>query len=76
VAQEYLVGTDDAARRLVYGIAPNERIRHYSASAQVLADGAGSRFAWTVDVLPNELAPYISSQMDLGVAAMKKAFGG
>jgi hypothetical protein len=75
VAKEYLVSTDDAAHRLVYGIAPNERIRHYSAAAQVSADGSGSRFVWTVDVLPSELAPYISSQMDLGVAAMHKVFG-
>ena len=75
VAKEYLVSTDDASRRLVYGIAPNERIRHYSVSAQVSANGSGSRFAWTVDVLPSELAPYISGQMDLGVAAMQKAFG-
>lgn len=75
VAKEYLVSTDDASRRLVYGIAPNDRIRHYSASAQVSADGAGTRFTWIVDVLPNVLAPYISSQMDAGVAAMKKVFG-
>jgi len=27
------------------------------------------------DVLPNEIAPYISSQMDLGAAAMQKALG-
>jgi hypothetical protein len=76
VAKEYLVGADDASRRLAYGIAANERIRHYSASAQVLADGPGSRFVWTVDVLPNELVPYISAQMDAGVAAMQKAFCG
>jgi hypothetical protein len=74
VAQEYLVSTDNTAHRLVYGIAPNERIRHYSAAAQVFTDGAQARFVWTVDVLPNELAPHISSQVDLGVAAMQKAF--
>lgn len=74
VAKEYLVSTDDLARRLVYGIAPNERIRHYSAVAQVQADGAGSRFLWIVDLLPGDLAPYISGQMDVGVAAMRKAF--
>jgi hypothetical protein len=76
VAKEYLVDTDDAACRLVYGIAANERVRHYSASAQVFADGAGARFVWTVDVLPNELAPYVSAQMDVGVAAIQKVFGG
>src|ERR1700749_946470 len=74
VAKEYLVGTDDTSRRLVYGIAANDRIRHYSASAQVRGDGVGARFTWIVDVLPNELAPYISTQMDAGVAAMKKVF--
>jgi hypothetical protein len=36
-------------------------------------DSGGTRFIWTIDVLPNELAPYISEQMDFGVAAMQKA---
>jgi carbon monoxide dehydrogenase subunit G len=76
VAKEYLVGADDASHRIVYSIAPNERIRHYSASAQVFADGDGSRFVWTVDVLPNSLASYISDQMDLDTAAMQSKFGG
>jgi len=76
VAKEYLVSTDDVAHRLVYGIAPSDRILHYSAAAQVFADGTRSRFVWTVDVLPHEFAPYISAQMDLGVAAMQRAFGG
>src|SRR6202012_42835 len=47
VAKEFLVNMDDAVHRLVYGIAPNERVRHYSASARVFADGVGSRFVWT-----------------------------
>ena len=59
-----LVDCDDARRRLVYAII-NERVRHYSASVQVLADGDGrSRLVWIVDVLPNEIAPYIGGQMD------------
>jgi hypothetical protein len=54
----------------------NERIRHYSASAQVSDDGKGGvQLVWTIDLLPNEIAPYISGQMDLGAAAMQKAFG-
>lgn len=73
VMREHLVDIDDGTMRLVYGIAPNERIAHYSASAQVVADGADKcRFIWTVDMLPGDLAPYISEQMDLGCAAMKK----
>jgi carbon monoxide dehydrogenase subunit G len=73
VARELLVDCDDARRRLVYAIA-NERVKHYSASVQVMADGeARSRMIWIVDVLPNEIAPYISGQMDQGVQAMQKA---
>ena len=42
VARELLVDCDDARRRLVYAIA-NERVNHYSASVQVLADGDGAQ---------------------------------
>ena len=75
VAREQLVDCDEARRRLVYAIA-NERVKHYSASVQVLADGeARSRLIWIVDVLPNELAPYIDGQMDLGALAVQKTLG-
>ena len=75
VAREMLVSSDTERRRLVYAIAANERMKHYSASAQVTDDGKnGARLTWTVDLLPNEIAPYISGQMDLGAAAMQKAF--
>lgn len=71
-AREVLVDCDDARQRLVYAIV-SERIRQHSASVQIIDDGEGrSKFVWTVDVLPNEIAPYISAQMDLGIAAMKK----
>ncbi|MDZ4368135.1 MAG: SRPBCC family protein [Afipia sp.] len=70
-ARELLVDCDDARCRLVYAIV-GERIKQHSASFQIVDDGAGrSRFIWTVDVLPNEIAPYISAQMDLGMIAMK-----
>lgn len=70
-ARELLVDCDDARRRLVYAIV-GERIKQHSASFQIVDDGAGrSRFIWTVDVLPNDIAPYISAQMDLGMLAMK-----
>jgi carbon monoxide dehydrogenase subunit G len=76
VAREVLVDCDEARRRLVYAIA-SERVTHYNASVQVLDDGeARSRLIWIVDVLPNEIAPYISGQMDLGAQAMQRAFAG
>ena len=73
VAREQLVDCDEARRRLVYAIA-NERVSHYSASVQVIADGeTRSRLIWIVDVLPNAIAPYIDGQMDLGAAAVQKS---
>lgn len=72
VARELLVDCDDARRRLVYAII-GERVKHYSASVQVIADGeARTRMIWIVDVLPNEIATYISGQMDQGILAMQK----
>jgi hypothetical protein len=76
VARELLVGRDDERKRLAYAIAANERVQHYAGSVQVLADGATrSRVTWIVDVLPNEIASFVSSQMDHGVAAMQKKLG-
>jgi hypothetical protein len=75
VAREQLIDCDEARRRLVYAIV-SERVSHYSASVQVTADGdARSRLIWIVDVLPNEIAPYIDAQMDQGAQAVRKAFG-
>jgi len=53
----------------------SERVKQHSASVQVLPDGeARTRLLWTtVDLLPNEIAPYIEAQMDQGALAMQKA---
>lgn len=76
VAREELVDCDDGRRRLVYAILSNERVKHYSASVQVFPDGeTRSRIIWIVDLLPNEIAPYIDGQMNLAVVAMQKALG-
>jgi hypothetical protein len=75
VARELLVDCDDARRRLVYAVI-SERVTQHSASVQVLADGdTGSRVIWIVDVLPNEIAPYIDGQMDQAAPVMQKALG-
>jgi hypothetical protein len=72
VARELLVDCDEARRRLVYAVI-SERVKHYSASVQVLADGdARARLVWIVDVLPNEIAPYVDGQMDQAALAMEK----
>ena len=61
VARELLVDCDDARQRLVYAVV-SERVKQHSASVQVFADGdARSRLVWIVDVLPNEIAPYMNA---------------
>jgi hypothetical protein len=73
VARELLVDCDDTRRRLACAVI-SERVKHYNASVQVLADGdARSRLIWTVDLLPNEIAPYIDGQMEQAALAMTKA---
>jgi polyketide cyclase/dehydrase/lipid transport protein len=73
IAREPLVDCDDERRRLVYAVI-SERVKHYNASVQVVSNGeTGAHVSWIVDVLPNDIAPYIASQMDLAVLAMQKA---
>jgi carbon monoxide dehydrogenase subunit G len=75
IARELLVDCDDERRRLVYAVV-SERVRQHSASVQVFAEGETScRLVWIVDVLPHEIAPYISGQMDQAALAMQKALG-
>lgn len=70
-AREMLVSNDDALRRQVYAIRSDKLIVH-SASVQVFDDGPGrSRLVWITDVLPHEVADYISGQMDEGLKVMK-----
>lgn len=73
--REWLITRDDAAMRLVYAIKDSPRYTHYSASAQVFADGDGSRFVWTVDFLPDDMAPMQNAAMDAGAEAMRKTLG-
>ncbi|MGD9967034.1 MAG: SRPBCC family protein [Hyphomonadaceae bacterium] len=71
--REWLVSSDDGERRLVYAINDSPNYRHYSAAAQVFEDGEGSRFVWTVDFLPDDMAGMQNAAMEAGAAAMAKA---
>jgi Polyketide cyclase / dehydrase and lipid transport len=76
VARELLVDCDEARRRLVYA-AVSERVKHHNASVQVVAEGeTSSRILWVVDVLPDEVAPYIAGQMDIAALAMQRTLNG
>ena len=73
--REWLVSSSDAERRLVYAILDHPNYSHYSAAAQVFADGEGSRFVWTVDFLPDDMAAQQDAAMEAGAAAMARALG-
>ena len=62
---------DDEARRLVYAVVDG-RTSHYNAAVEVLPEDDGSRVVWTIDLLPDELAPAIGAMMDQAVGVMKK----
>jgi hypothetical protein len=75
VLRELLVDCDESRKRLVYAVT-SERVQHYNASVQVFAEGeAQSRLVWIIDLLPNDITPYIAGQMDQAVQAMQHTFG-
>jgi carbon monoxide dehydrogenase subunit G len=72
VARELIVDIDDEARRLAWA-AVGTRLIHHNASLQVFPDGERrSRVVWIADLLPNELAGYITGMIEQGMAVMKK----
>ena len=71
VARERLITTDDEDCRLVYAVVEG-RPSHYNAAVQVFPEGDGSRVVWTIDLLPNDLAPAVGGMMDHAAGFMKK----
>jgi len=72
VARELIVDIDDEARRLAWA-AVGTRLTHHNASLQVFPDNERrSRVVWIADLLPNELAGYITGMIEQGMAVMKK----
>jgi len=70
VARERLVTRDDEECRLVYSVVGGQA-SHYNAAVQVFPEGNGSRLVWTIDLLPDELAPTIGGLMDHATGFMK-----
>jgi carbon monoxide dehydrogenase subunit G len=71
-ARERLVTIEEEACRLVYSVVEG-RASHYNAAVQVFPeDEDRSRIVWTIDLLPNELAPAIGGMMDRATDFMKK----
>lgn len=73
VVHELIVDIDDEARRVAYAVVGGSMApKHHHASMQVLAEtGGGSRFVWTIDVTPDELAGPISEMVDQGSLVMR-----
>lgn len=71
VVREVLVDSDDEQRRLVWSVVDGP-YTHHSGVAQVFAEGEGSRFVWTADLLPNEAAGPTGEMMEQGMEVLKK----
>lgn len=72
VFTEHLVSADAAERRLVYAIAEPPFLTYQGTVEVVEQDEGRCSFVWTVDLLPNELAGQIASQMELGAQAIRR----
>ena len=72
VARELIVDVDDDARRIAWA-AVGTRMTHHNASLQLFAESGGTRGVWIADLLPHELAPFITTMIEQGLAAMKRA---
>jgi uncharacterized protein YndB with AHSA1/START domain len=70
-AREVLVDLDEAERRLVWSVVDGP-YSHHNGAAQVFAEGEGSRFVWTADLLPNEAAAQTAAMMEQGIGVVKE----
>ncbi|MEP6791243.1 MAG: SRPBCC family protein [Ramlibacter sp.] len=72
VLRELILDVSDEHRRVAYA-AVGGRTTHHNASLQVFAEEGAtrSRVVWTLDFLPDELAPAIGALVEAGSAAMK-----
>jgi carbon monoxide dehydrogenase subunit G len=72
-AREQLVTMDERQHRLVYAIKEG-RAAHHNASVDLIAEGPlRTRFVWTTDILPDDLAAYIDAQMKEAKRVIKPA---
>ena len=70
-AAERIVAVSDADRRVSWS-AVSERLSHHNASAQIVPEGdAACRVVWTVDLLPDTMAPAIEQMVLAGLQAIR-----
>ena len=71
VVREVLVDLDEEERRLVWSVVDGP-YTHHNGAAQVFAEGDGTRFVWTADLLPSETAPPTAEMMERGIDVLKQ----
>jgi hypothetical protein len=72
VVREHIVGLDEERRRVAWALV-EAPFKHYSGVAWVEPDiNGGTRFVWTVDLLPDELAGQIEFMMTAGLKVIKQ----
>ena len=72
VVREVLIDLDDDARRLAWSIVDGP-YQHHNGVAQIFAEGEGSRFVWTTDLLAaDEVVQVTEQSMETGVGVAKK----
>lgn len=70
-AAERIVAVSDADRRVSWS-AVSERLSHHNASARIVAEGdSACRVVWTVDLLPDAMAPAIEPMVLAGLQAIR-----
>lgn len=72
-ALERIVDLDETARRLVWAIS-GTKLEHHNGAIQVFdtEESGKARLVWIADILPNELAGYVSGMMSDSVGAMQR----
>jgi hypothetical protein len=72
VAREDIVSIDPERHRVAWAVV-GQQFRHYNGAAWVEPDSkGGSRFIWTADLLPNEMAAQVDQMMTTGIAVVKR----
>jgi hypothetical protein len=71
VLRERLISIDDDAHRVVWTVVDGP-YSHHNGAVQVFAEGEGTRFVWTADLLPDDAAGPTARAMDAGLQAVKR----
>ncbi len=70
--REEILGCDDEHRRLAWSIVGGPYSHHNGAAEALPEDGGRTRFVWTADLRPDELAEATARAMEQGLAAIKR----